>query len=92
MNTNIPEAGGVYSGAMSALKTAAALFIVQQIDGYVVSPRFMGESTGLHPAFVLLGIAAGGSLAGAVGMLLAVPGMLSIRAIARIWSLRREIV
>ena len=75
-----------------AVNTAVALFVVQQIDGYVVSPRLLGETTGLHPAAVLLGIAFGGGAAGPMGMLLAAPVMLIIRSVARIWSLRHEIV
>lgn len=97
----IPYFGPVIGGAPAVLLalgkdiwcaawTLAALVIVQQIDGYVISPRFMGQSTGLHPALVLLGITFGGAIYGAIGMLLAVPCMLSIRAMARIWRLRYE--
>ena len=77
-------------GIWCAVRVLIVLVAVQQIDGYLISPRFMGQSTGLHPAFVLLGIAMGGGIAGALGMLLAVPFMLSIRAIVRIWRLRHE--
>ena len=79
-------------GLGCTLNTAIALFVVQQIDGYFVSPRLVGQSTGLHPALVLLGISFGGGVAGPVGMLLAAPVMLIIRSVARIWSLRHEIV
>jgi len=99
----IPYFGPVLGGAPAVLlalekgiwcvvKTLIVLVAVQQIDGYVISPRLMGQSTGLHPALVLLGIAVGGAAYGMLGMLFAVPFMLSIRSIVRIWSLRHEMV
>lgn len=56
-----------------ALLAAAVLLGIQQIDGAIISPRVVGESTGLHPVFVLLAVIIGGKYFGILGMLLAVP-------------------
>lgn len=51
------------------------LFILglQQFDGYFLGPKILGDSVGLSPFWIILGILVGGSLMGVLGMLLAVP-------------------
>ncbi|NLG24551.1 MAG: AI-2E family transporter [Clostridiales bacterium] len=92
-----PVLGGVPTMLMAlaqgwgvALGALVVLVAVQQVDGWLISPRVMGAVTGLHPALVLLALMSGGSLAGAWGMLFAVPLLLVIRASARIWMARYE--
>jgi len=52
----------------------AGIFVVGQIlEGYVLTPKLVGEKVGLHPVWVMFGLLAGGSLFGFVGILLAVP-------------------
>ncbi len=75
----------------TALFAALALFAVQQIDSMIVSPRVMGALTGLHPGSVLLAITIGSSFAGILGMLLAIPFTLAIRAISRVWLARNSV-
>ncbi len=72
----------------TALFAALALFAVQQIDSMIISPRVMGALTGLHPGSVLLAITLGSSFAGVLGMLLAIPVTLAIRAVSRVWLAR----
>lgn len=45
----------------------------QFIEGNFVTPKLMGERVGLHPAWIIFGMLAGGALFGFVGILLAVP-------------------
>ena len=48
--------------------------IVQTIEGYVLTPRIMGEQTGLHPMAIIVAIFFWGSaLNGITGMILAIP-------------------
>ena len=49
-------------------------------DGNLIYPKVVGESTGLHPLFVLLAVTVGGGISGLYGMVLAVPvaGVLKI--------------
>ncbi len=48
--------------------------VVQTLDGYFITPRIMGKSTGLHPMVVIFSIFFWGlALDGLLGMILAVP-------------------
>ena len=48
--------------------------IVQTIEGYVLTPRIMGEQTGLHPMVIIVAIFFWGTaLKGITGMILAIP-------------------
>lgn len=47
--------------------------VVQAIEGYVLTPRILGERLSLHPMAVFLGLLIGGRLFGFLGFLLAVP-------------------
>lgn len=73
-----------------AALTLAALAVVQQLDGYLISPRVMGSVTGLTPAVVLVGIYAGARVGGVAGMLLAIPAMLVFRSLYRIFMQKYE--
>lgn len=63
-----------------AFKVIIAVFVIQQLEGTVISPKILGNSVGLHPLAIIIALLAGGHLFGIVGMLLAVP----LAAIARI--------
>ncbi len=50
------------------------LFAVGQIlEGYVLTPKLVGDRVGLHPVWVIFALLAGGNLFGFVGVLLALP-------------------
>lgn len=53
--------------------TAGAFAVVNGLEGTVITPNLVGDRLGLHPLAVVLGLVAGGQLAGLVGMLVAVP-------------------
>jgi predicted PurR-regulated permease PerM len=46
---------------------------VQNFEGFVLTPRVMGGSVGLHPALVIVALLIGGDLFGFLGLLVAVP-------------------
>ena len=66
-----------------------AIFVTGQfIEGNFVTPRVIGNRVGLHPAWLIFGMLAGGAILGFVGILLAVPvtavaGVLIRHALAR---------
>lgn len=66
---------------MKAIYGAIAILIIQQIDGWFIVPKVVGECVQLHPIIVLLAILIGGNLFGLVGMLLAVPVTALIRVL-----------
>ena len=50
------------------------IFAIGQIlEGYVLTPKLVGDRVGLHPVWILFALFAGGSLMGFVGVLIAVP-------------------
>jgi predicted PurR-regulated permease PerM len=48
--------------------------VVQLLEGFVLTPRIVGQSVGLHPAVVIVALLIGGDLFGFLGLLVAVPG------------------
>lgn len=94
----IPFVGAIF-GAISSIGLAVvqfgvesiwpiipvvAIYIVGQIlEGYVLTPKLVGDKVGLHPVWVMFGVLAGGVLFGFVGMLLALPVSAVIGVLAR---------
>ena len=62
-----------------ALLVCGIFVMIQQIENAYLVPRVMGESLNLHPLAVFLGLLAGGTLGGVIGMLLAAPVVASLR-------------
>ena len=55
------------------LGVLAVFIIVQNVEGYYLTPKLLGGSLNLHPMWVLVGLMIGGSLFGILGIILAVP-------------------
>lgn len=70
----------------SGIVFAILIIIIQQLDGNVIGPKILGDSTGLRPLWIIFAITIGGWLGGVVGMLLGVP------CVAVISGLLEEIV
>jgi predicted PurR-regulated permease PerM len=47
--------------------------VCQNLEGFVLTPRIVGQSVGLHPAVVIVALLIGGDLFGFLGLLIAVP-------------------
>ena len=62
------------------------MLVLQQVDGNIIGPKILGDSTGLSSFWVVSAILVGGGLFGFMGMLLGVP------TFAVIYWLIREIV
>lgn len=60
------------AGPWGALKVAGAFFLIQQLEGNIISPKLLGDRLGLHPLAVIVALVAGGTF-GLAGLLLAVP-------------------
>jgi predicted PurR-regulated permease PerM len=58
-------------------------FLGQILEGYVLTPRLVGNRVGLHPVWVIFALLAGGTLFGFVGLLLAVPSAAVIGVLTR---------
>lgn len=77
-------------GWQKAMVTVLGLFLVQQIDGMVISPRVMGDATGFSPATVLVALYVASKLSGIVGLLFAMPMLMAIRTLYRVFVQRYE--
>ena len=82
----IPFVGAIFGGLLSIglaylqfeawtnIVIIAGIFILGQIlEGYILTPKFIGEAVGLHPVWVIFSLLAGGALFGFLGVLLALP-------------------
>lgn len=56
-----------------ALWFAVFIFALQQLDGNVIGPKILGDSTGLPALWVMFAILVGGALWGVAGMFVGVP-------------------
>ena len=68
---------------MQALWFLLFIIVLQQVFGNLVYPRLVGSSIGLPGMWVLAAVTVGGGLGGVGGMLLGVPVMATIYALAR---------
>ncbi|MEU6809305.1 AI-2E family transporter [Streptomyces sp. NPDC046831] len=81
----IPLVGAVVSGALAvvvalvtqgvftAVMVLVVVLAVQQIEGHVLQPFILGRAVRVHPLAVVLSVAAGGTVAGIGGAVVAVP-------------------
>lgn len=53
------------------------------MDGYVLSPRLVGASVGLHPVWIMFALLAFGTLFGFTGLIVAVPAAAALGALIR---------
>ena len=63
----------VSGGVVDALLVLGVVILVQQVEGHVLYPLLMSRAVHLHPAVIVVALAAGGILAGIIGVFLAVP-------------------
>lgn len=62
------------SGLVMAIVWVAVVFVVVQvIQDTLITPRIMGQATGLRPVAIMLGVFIWGKLLGFLGLLLAIP-------------------
>jgi len=75
LGTALPLAYLGDGGGMLRLVLVLAVFsAVQVIEGYILTPRIMGNRTGLHPALIIFAVFFWGvALGGILGMMLAIP-------------------
>jgi len=67
----------------SVVKLVIAFSIIQFIESNFVTPKILGESTGLHPLIVILALVVGGTLFGFVGLLLGIPAAAIIKIVMK---------
>jgi predicted PurR-regulated permease PerM len=59
---------------MGRVGTVALIFLIGQfVEGNILSPKLVGDRVNLHPVWIIFALFAGASLAGFLGVLVAVP-------------------
>jgi len=57
----------------SLLLVGALYTTVQVLDAYVIGPKILGRSVGLHPVLVVIAVMVGAHFFGVIGVIIAVP-------------------
>ena len=73
----------VIQSPLHALYLLIFIIVLQQVDGNIIGPKILGNSTGLSAFWVMFSILIGGGLFGFLGMLLGVPVFAMIYYIIR---------
>jgi predicted PurR-regulated permease PerM len=89
LGTAIPLAFFQPDGGLTTVVLVLVVFtLVQMIEGYILTPKIMGDRTGLHPMVIILAVFFWGSaLGGITGMILAIP---LTAFLVVFWRLARE--
>lgn len=70
-----------WSGWGPVIGVLVTFAVVQGLEGYVITPRVVGEKVGLSPVVVIITLLLGGTLLGLTGVLLALPLAGAIRVL-----------
>lgn len=73
-----------FDNATSIGLTFLVFVVGQTLEGYVLTPKLVGDRVGLHPVWILFALFAGASLLGFVGVLIAVPVAAMIGVVIRL--------
>ncbi len=72
----------VIAATMSAklvIITIIIIFVLQFLEGNILSPYIVGKSLHMHPLLIMFAITAGGEISGILGLILAVPVLVVLR-------------
>lgn len=73
-----------YPNNWGGIIIVVALFLIGQfIEGYILQPKLVGSSVGLHPVWLMFALFAFSSLFGFTGMLVAVPAAAAVAVLVR---------
>ncbi|RDW19275.1 AI-2E family transporter [Oceanobacillus arenosus] len=99
--TNLIPYFGPIIGAIPAVAIAAttsgsmvlfviiSVFVIQTIEGNLLSPYIVGKSIAIHPVAIILALLVGSQLFGVIGMILAVPILTIMKVIVKhLWGFR----
>lgn len=93
--TNIIPVFGPFIGAVpgiliifiespiQALEFAILILIIQQLDGNLIGPKILGQTSNVQAFWILFQIVVGGNVAGVLGMILGVPVFLVVQTLIK---------
>lgn len=71
----------ITGGIGKAIAMAVVVIILQQVDANIINPKIIGRSLQVTPLLVLMAVTVGGAYFGILGMFLAVPVAVVIKAV-----------
>lgn len=74
---------GYTRGPWTALLGLGAYVVINNLMGYLVTPRLLGREVKMHPFYVTVSVLSGGALLGPTGVILALPAAAMIQAVVR---------
>ena len=74
---------GLFTGYAHPWLLLVFILVWRGIQDYAASPLIMGRGIDIHPALVIIGVLAGGEIAGVAGMFLSVPLIAAVRIVWR---------
>jgi predicted PurR-regulated permease PerM len=66
-------------GPIVAIWVGLIFLGIQWVENNVLAPKIIGESIGIHPITVLLGLVLGGGIFGVFGMILSIPFIATVK-------------
>ena len=90
VTTVIPYFGGLITNIIAiilasvvslplTIATIIICLIFPQVDGYIISPKVYGKTNNVNPLITIMAVSVGGTLAGIVGIIVALPVYLLVR-------------
>ena len=90
LTTIIPYFGGLITNIIAiimasvvslplVIMTSIICLIFPQVDGYLISPKVYGKTNNVNPLITIMAVSIGGTLAGPIGIIIALPCYLIIR-------------
>jgi predicted PurR-regulated permease PerM len=80
------EAPGIKGFFIRAMLIPVAIFTVQSVDNAFISPRVMSRAVSVDPLMILASVLLGGTIFGFWGVLLAIPGLVVVKAVWENWD------
>ncbi len=80
-----------FVGGFEMIATGLFLAAYQQVENYVIAPKVMRRAVNVTPPMVIVALMVGGSLAGFIGALLALPVAAMLKVVVTEFYLRRRI-
>jgi len=71
----------LFESTTTALLTALAFLLIQQLEGNVLTPRIQGQTLQVPSILIFLAVIAGGEIAGLLGVIFAVPTVAVLRVL-----------
>ena len=71
------------AGLEATIASLVLYTAIQQLENYILVPKIQGDAVQLHPAAVIFALIVGGSLAGLLGAILALPVVAAFRDVGR---------